>query len=1218
MARTQNWHQKAQLEAAEQNFADAEIAPFERSLLFAAHQGRDGDYCKKWMAVRHMPQNALPTGVVLRPVRTELGDVFDADCEPTWTSRTFQKAVDKLMEGAGLIWKIEKSKTKDKATFKEEAADVGQWRSTTGTECSSLATSSCVAAAANPTGGQRFQRIGQRVQPNAGTIGSTSSSASAHVVWPWTNCWTALDAMQPSWHATDACLDAISRYDFHWSAAYAGHVYCRAHRGSAYWHEGPEEAGQDRQGSQKGREPFCRVSKPCTCRNEKRQQGVLAQSPHCGDRLGQSQRSSTRGGERQNAVMVSMARLLATVCHQVERVYGAVPSRRDCLPSPGPRCAHEPQEGSKKAGHSQEAHGCRQQRRGLCSFFRRRDGRYGLQGGDRDHKGRKCAKNPRGAQTSGDQLRSSVGIGRQTGAQGKASPQRRRGWGTALAQYAAFWEGRRCVTDVYLRQWPLAGFDLNLDARANTMHWSHSVLMEKNFLSPWQAIDQASELALEIGSPDKLKVEYIQLPKRRHFAGRIVRFQEQVQVFEGEDIENEFHTSQVPVRQGPRLPMKWHLPKEMMLGDTGSSSARDTGAHDGSGSGPDYHFLDRNLPFDTPNYIHHLQYLWRERHMRVEEGEYYRLRTWYIHHLHVRQWKRPRLVELEGDGATWHRDVLQAWRDQLHNDEVLNIAVVFPEVRAPSDRRVLPHADLILVQGGQERCGGLATVYLPDHSNEDHYTWAVSYARHLSGVEIIQGVEADQFSQTHEIRIYHDWTPIPVTLTPTHWMLNGHSFVIVVRDAQDTAGASSSAQQVHAGQDLAEAQDDPQVEQGAQLESAEEESATTDEEIPPIDQLQGVQVFGLERHPHHCFVHWLSYNTILFEVLRATGIPRDAVVGYHYFAVPLIDQHPAEEAILLQKVGDIPGGSPDRLALVDITHLAPHGDRPLQQREVYRLPRYLGRIGFLQELGIQEQCDQSDFKCVVHHNNQLWLEDDLVPRLLQHAAYFRVEIPPIVECSQHERERPAKRAHVQSPNRGETTRSSRGTALFQTGKKMRYKSPIAHSATFPSLRVVPQQTPSTSNSRTAVRQSHEQGWLPQASMTFFQCAATEYHDEGPVIHWTTWYLHHQRYHRNSESRLLRLDSLQHLWFQDLCELWSDVIDYTIPGRVHHVHPSPPADDRQVSVGHLILEQGQGELLPILMTGIFDHPTLRRLWHFAGLMPPFITRHELLEELGISR
>ena len=58
----------------------------------------------------------------------------------------------------------------------------------------------------------------------------------------------------------------------------------------------------------------------------------------------------------------------------------------------------------------------------------------------------------------------------------------------------------------------------------------------------------------------------------------------------------------------------------------------------------------------------------------------------------------------------WHGALITAWRDQLHNDAVLNIAVVFPELRALRGTPPV-HADLILTQGGPEQAGGITTVF---------------------------------------------------------------------------------------------------------------------------------------------------------------------------------------------------------------------------------------------------------------------------------------------------------------------------------------------------------------------------------------------------------------------------------------------------------------------------------------------------------------------------
>lgn len=48
--------------------------------------------------------------------------------------------------------------------------------------------------------------------------------------------------------------------------------------------------------------------------------------------------------------------------------------------------------------------------------------------------------------------------------------------------------------------------------------------------------------------------------------------------------------------------------------------------------------------------------------------------------------------------ANWHQNLPLNWRDHLHNDEVLNVAVVFPEVHALQAQLLPAHADLILTQ----------------------------------------------------------------------------------------------------------------------------------------------------------------------------------------------------------------------------------------------------------------------------------------------------------------------------------------------------------------------------------------------------------------------------------------------------------------------------------------------------------------------------------------
>ena len=1191
--------------------SNTEAASFSRPCFATEDQSSDGDNIQHWVAMWDVQENEVPICLVLRHLWPKLGDMLSANGQSKGVQ---QYPVEQFMECFVGSDKDEEPETENEATIQEERKELEPGRSTGRAWNASTAMALCSHVAADATC-DRPQRHGQRECPNADANGSATTTATSYVVQPGCAIWATLDGEQHASPTAHANHVPAARHQYVGATSATHGTAADGIRGPDDWHESPAEAEQDRESRTEGGESLAGVSESCSCRDEERQSRVLAQFAHSGHCLRQGKTGTAGDGKCTTAALVTMEGFSAAVCEQMERIHSKFPGCRKGVPSTSIGITDDAAKGPEKAGFSKEEDGRGKQRWNLYGVLRRRDRGHGLQGGDRDCQRRECGQNTRRAPSSCHKLGDPVRPSRKTGAQSQKTKKDRGGrrWSETLAQLLAFWQGRRCVTTMYTRPWP---FEASIDVQANAMQWGHSILMEKHYISPWQAIENASDLALEVGNPSSLIIDCFSLPKKSNQSKRTVKFWAVVQVFKGDDHEEEFLLSQTTSQNVCLAPWTSIFKKEMTLGDTGSSAPGDQGHHNqqqSSGSAPVYHFLDRSLPRDVPNYIHHLQHLWRERNIRVADDDYHRLRTWYLHHQHVRQWKRPRLVELEGDGSTWHQEILSAWRDQLYNNEVLNIAVVYPDIRAPQDARAPVHADVLLLQGGHDRSGGITTVYPPDENENESYTWAISYPRHLSGAELLAGADADHYLQTHRVEVYHDWTPIATTSTPTHWMLNGHSFVVLIYEIESSAAPGSSTDRrdpAHASQANAESQS---------TQEEPEESSLSDDQIMPVDQLQGVNIFGLDRSSHHCFVHWDSYNTILFEVLRSMGIPRDRAVGYHYFQVPLIDQHPAEEAILLHCVGDVPAGSADRLVLIDTTFLAAGGDSPLHRREVVRLPRYLGRTGFLQELQLQEQCERSDFQCMIHHNNALWHEDDLAPRQLNHAEYFRVTVPFLEECQQNERERPMKRAL--SAERDRPVRAnpqSTGPVLLQQEMKRHKSGPIAHSAQFPSLHTAQRFGMNNPGFRRHLQQVHEEGWLPQASMTFMECARTELQDEGPVIYWTTWFLHHPRYPRNTESRLLRLDGLQEMWYQDLCDLWADLLDRSLPGHVIFVHPNPPRETNHQHAGHLILTQGNHDQVPALLTGLFDHATNRRIWHIAAFMPQFIAAAEIQDVLGIRR
>eukprot|EP00435_Cladocopium_sp_Y103_P042895 s203_g12.t1 len=270
----------------------------------------------------------------------------------------------------------------------------------------------------------------------------------------------------------------------------------------------------------------------------------------------------------------------------------------------------------------------------------------------------------------------------------------------------------------------------------------------------------------------------------------------------------------------------------------------------------------------------------------------------------------------------------------------------------------------------------------------------------------------------------------------------------------------------------------------------------------------------------------------------------------------------------------------------------------------------------------------------------IWSSHDLRERHLEHGAYLRIEVPPVSELDIDTRlavgiarecgiptgaSLSKRRKTSEGPNEAVPAGIvARGAALLQLTfaktQALWEEAPARrqHSATFSSLRAGhggprPRQVhrrPPPHNAKT--------DWLTPLGMLFLENFATEYAEEGPVIYVNTWFLHHRRYRRLSESRMLRLDDYQDLWYNDICELWSDILDPTMPATVHLVQPSPPEADAPRHVGHLLLVQGEVEHAPVLFTALFDHPVTRRIWHLAALIPRHLTGRRLCSEMELAR
>ena len=197
------------------------------------------------------------------------------------------------------------------------------------------------------------------------------------------------------------------------------------------------------------------------------------------------------------------------------------------------------------------------------------------------------------------------------------------------------------MTELYTHQRPLQVFE----PHAIDLHWGHSILEEPTFLAPWSAIDQAADLALELGEPSHIVVTNFALPssKRMSMRSKSVSFAEHVQVFPGKDVVQKFHAEWTCLNDRDQDADAVGVP-HYVYGRQAATEATGSSAPDPSSPAPVSHILDRRLPNNLARYIHHLQQLWRDDHIRVQPGEHYSLRTWFIHHVHQRCWKVLRVV----------------------------------------------------------------------------------------------------------------------------------------------------------------------------------------------------------------------------------------------------------------------------------------------------------------------------------------------------------------------------------------------------------------------------------------------------------------------------------------------------------------------------------------------------------------------------------------------
>ena len=356
------------------------------------------------------------------------------------------------------------------------------------------------------------------------------------------------------------------------------------------------------------------------------------------------------------------------------------------------------------------------------------------------------------------------------------------------------------------------------------------------------------------------------------------------------------------------------------------------------------------------------------------------VRTWYIDHVNMRRCTASRILQLVGPP--------QGWEQQF--------SVVHPDPPRPQ-RHSFVQCDLIITQSLHiDRFEGLITVLPAAHEAVEMYAVAYSFSDFISGYDITNAADADRLCRYHPCTITFGWDEIPHSLRQQHVMRHGDGFQVLVRTTAQQIPVSDPPQSGAASSSHELPSDMTHTSSG---------QSSSNVEFPWWDDpVHGrfttpLHLFQLEAHdvtvelvnaqlalPSHAIS---AATNVPLECLEAIHLLRDRPIDFPEMAIPAI----------LQRTGDIPIGSTDRLILIDIIyhhHSSQAGppNRPTVVRLVHRVDFRVLRPQLLMYAAVYHYCETIQDTCEVILDRIPWPPADLEPRSVQHGSYARITVPP--------------------------------------------------------------------------------------------------------------------------------------------------------------------------------------------------------------------------------
>ena len=222
--------------------------------------------------------------------------------------------------------------------------------------------------------------------------------------------------------------------------------------------------------------------------------------------------------------------------------------------------------------------------------------------------------------------------------------------------------------------------------------------------------------------------------------------------------------------------------------------------------------------------------------------------------------------------------------------------------------------DVVVTQSIQlDRYAGLITVFPSSSASFDMFSVAASFETDVSGFDIAQAADAATLCSYQECTVTFGWQVIPYTLRPQHVMSHGDGFQLhihsapaqLARQSNSQAGSSTDTHPSRTTQHASNAATDDVQSQTTPPAS----QFTTPLHIYQMDGMDTVvQLVNAQlAQPSHTIADALRVPFNCIEALHIMPIAPDA---FPELAIPAI----------VQRVGDIPLHSTDRLIMIDVIY----------------------------------------------------------------------------------------------------------------------------------------------------------------------------------------------------------------------------------------------------------------------------------------------------------